>query len=82
MFELFFSVDDTSDSDSEIVITTRSKAELNRADTLVHQLFLFFKIFMYVCIYSFSYNLLIRYTLDFKHKINVLVNILVEKGLF
>lgn len=53
MFDLFFSVDDTSDSDSdsEIVITTRSTAEFNQADTLVHQLFLFLKIFMYVCIY-------------------------------
>ncbi|XP_045079743.1 G2/M phase-specific E3 ubiquitin-protein ligase-like isoform X2 [Coregonus clupeaformis] len=30
-------VDDTSDSDSEIVITTRSTAELNRADTLVFE---------------------------------------------
>ncbi|XP_034145240.1 G2/M phase-specific E3 ubiquitin-protein ligase-like [Esox lucius] len=28
---------DTSDSDSEIVITTRSRAELNRADTLVFE---------------------------------------------
>ncbi|XP_059371129.1 uncharacterized protein LOC132108439 isoform X3 [Carassius carassius] len=30
-------VDDTSDSDSEIVITTRSTAEFNRADTLVFE---------------------------------------------
>ncbi|XP_032368074.1 uncharacterized protein LOC116687080 [Etheostoma spectabile] len=30
-------VDDTSDSDSEIVITTRSRAEFNQADTLVFE---------------------------------------------
>lgn len=77
MFDLFFSVDDTSDSDSEIVITTRSTAEFNRADTLVHKLFLFFFLNMYVCLYLF-----IRCTLDFTHKIFVLVNNLVEKGLF
>ncbi len=80
MFDLFFSVDDSSDSDSEIAITTRSTAEFNRAGTLVHQLFLFL-FYIYVCLYLFIY-LFIRCTLDFTHKIFVLVNNLVEKGLF
>lgn len=46
-------VDDTSDSDSEIVIASRSTAELNRADTVVHQLFILILIYvlMYLLIY-------------------------------
>ena len=42
-FFLFFTaVDDTSDSDSEIAIASRSTAEFNRADTVVHKLYINF----------------------------------------
>lgn len=43
-FIVFTEMDDTSDSDSdsEIVITSRSAAEFNQADTVVHLLFIYF----------------------------------------
>ena len=39
---VFTATYNTSDSDSEIVIASRSTAELNRADTVVHQLLIYF----------------------------------------
>ena len=47
---VFTVVDDTSESDSEIDIPSRSTVEFNRADTVVHHNYLFYLI-TYKCVY-------------------------------
>ena len=45
---VFTATDNTSDSDFEIVIASRSTAEFNRADTVVHQLFIYFNTYLFM----------------------------------